>query len=174
MTKKGYFSVGKVMGFWGLDGDVKVAVEEGRSEAFSQFNKIFIETDDGSLKALNVERISVSGKFIRVKFKEITNANEASELKHGILYAKEDAVRKTLKKDEYLISDLLGLTVYDTEGKRLGVIDNVTFNGAQDIISIETSNGKSSLVPFVNELVPEVNLDDNYIVINPIDGLISQ
>ena len=173
MTKKGYFSVGKILGFWGLGGDVKVAVEEGRQEAFSQLNKMFVEID-GSLKALNVEHISSAGKFIRAKFKEITNANEASELKHCILYAKEDAVRGTLKKDEYLIADLLGLNVYTPDGKRLGVINNVIFNGAQDIISVENEKGKSSLVPFVDELVPEVNLDDNYIVINPIDGLISQ
>ena len=41
----------------------------------------------------------------------------------------------------------------------------------QDLLTVTTDEGKEILVPFVDEIVPEVNIEDGYILITPPAGL---
>jgi 16S rRNA processing protein RimM len=41
---------------------------------------------------------------------------------------------------------------------------------AQDLLAIETPNGEV-LVPFVKQIVPEVNIESGQIILTPPDGL---
>ena len=45
-------------------------------------------------------------------------------------------------------------------------------NGAQDNLRVRTSEGKEFLVPYVDEFILDVNLDENYIQIHLMDGLL--
>ena len=78
-----------------------------------------------------------------------------------------------LDNDEFLINYLVGMDVYDEDGSCVGVVSAVGENLANDLLSVKDANGKEHLVPFVKELVPIVNLKENKIVINNIEGLIS-
>ena len=72
-----------------------------------------------------------------------------------------------------MISDLIGMDVYDEDGGCLGKIIAIGENLASNLLSVEDNNGKHHLVPFVKDLVPVVDLKGHKIVINNIEGLIS-
>jgi len=88
-----------------------------------------------------------------------------------LIHIYEDEVKKGLDEDEYLISDLVGLDAFDTSGHKVGIVDIVGENKASDLISIRKPDGRTFMVPFVKELVPVVDLMNNRIVINLIEGL---
>ena len=50
----------------------------------------------------------------------------------------------------------------DEDGSCVGVVSAVGENLANDLLSVKDANGKEHLVPFVKELVPIVNLKENY------------
>jgi 16S rRNA processing protein RimM len=41
----------------------------------------------------------------------------------------------------------------------------------QDLIVVEAADGKEILIPFVQEIVPEVNVGEKYILVTPPPGL---
>jgi 16S rRNA processing protein RimM len=173
MSKQKDLSVGKIAGIWGTEGCARVMVTPERVPAFLELNEVFIKENRKKV-VLHIDDVWILTKGLRVKFREFESVNDVEAYKGSVIYAKEASVRETLKPGEYLITDLIGMMVYDMTGKRLGFVHSVKFNGAQDILEIEDEFGKLSLVPFVDELVPEVNLDDNSLIVKPIDGLITK
>ena len=65
-----------------------------------------------------------------------------------------------------------GLRVFDEAGREVGVVQRVVFGPGQDRLEITTGDGASFEVPFVDELVPVVDLGAGRIEINSIPGLI--
>lgn len=66
---------------------------------------------------------------------------------------------------EYYWTDLEGLTVCDTGGKRLGVVDYLIASGVHDVLVLD--GGKNRLIPFVTgEVVREVDIERRVIVVD--------
>ena len=69
--------------------------------------------------------------------------------------------------------ELEDLEAFDQDGNRLGVTIGIEeTNGAQDNLRIAMDNGRSFLVPYIDEFIEEVDLDHNRIVINMQEGLL--
>jgi len=78
-----------------------------------------------------------------------------------------------LEEEEYFISDLIGLKVYDQKENLIGTVNSILSNASSnDIIEIKLIDNKLKLVPFVDELVPFVSIEENKVIINPIPGLL--
>ena len=58
------------------------------------------------------------------------------------------------------------------QGDLVGVVSAINKQGSSDLLSVKNNEGKEFFVPFVKELVPTVDLADNKIIINAIEGLI--
>jgi 16S rRNA processing protein RimM len=41
----------------------------------------------------------------------------------------------------------------------------------QDLLMVTTPDGKEILIPFVEQIVPEVNIEEGFILLTPPDGL---
>jgi 16S rRNA processing protein RimM len=75
--------------------------------------------------------------------------------------------------DEYYDHQLVGLAAYDLDGTLLGELTAVQHGSAQDLLTIRTPDGRSTLVPFVTALVPEVDVPGGRVVIADRPGLVS-
>jgi 16S rRNA processing protein RimM len=80
--------------------------------------------------------------------------------------------RRPLGDDEFWPEDLTGLSVFDESGAPVGFIERIVFGPGQDRLVIATGDGAIFEVPFVDELVPMVDLDAKRVEINAIPGLI--
>ena len=89
-----------------------------------------------------------------------------------IFVLKEEASKK-LEKDEFLIQDLIGCAVFNTENEKIGTVTNISTNSSQDLLNIKNLIGQEFLVPFVKEFFPDVDIKNKKITIKPIEGLIS-
>ena len=66
----------------------------------------------------------------------------------------------------------MGCVVYDKEDKKLGEVVAVSSNSSQDLLNIKNPIGQISLVPFVSEFFPKVDIENKKIIIKPIEGLL--
>ncbi|MEA4944297.1 MAG: ribosome maturation factor RimM [Propionicimonas sp.] len=66
---------------------------------------------------------------------------------------------------------LIGLAVVDPDGQPLGRVTRILHLPAQDLLAVGTPAGER-LVPFVEALVPEVDLARGQVVVTPIPGLL--
>ena len=77
-----------------------------------------------------------------------------------------------MSKDEYHYFDLIGLEA--RSGPKKALIGHVTdlIKGGNDLLEIELVEGKKVLVPFVKEIVPEIEIKEKWLLINPPPGLL--
>ncbi len=164
-------SIGKILNFHGIKGEVKLGYTKGKEEQLQSINVVYAKKANESIQ-LTIETIRFHKGFAIVKFKELNSINEVMELKGSIIYTGKDVVSNELREDEFLASDLKGLEVFDTNGLKLGYVTGVSENGATDLLSVKIRDNSTHLVPFVKELVPLVDIENKKIVVKNIDGLI--
>jgi 16S rRNA processing protein RimM len=74
--------------------------------------------------------------------------------------------------EEYYDRQLVGLRVLDAAGTEVGRVTGVAHLPAQDLLEIDTGAGEA-LVPFVSELVPDVDLDQGLLRLADVPGLLA-
>lgn len=167
----GLISIGKILNFHGIKGEVKLGYTKGKEEQLESLSTVYAQKNNEHIK-LTIASIRFHKGVALVKFEEMNSINEVMELKGSVLYIGKDIVSNELQEDEYLTSDLKGLEVFDTDGIKLGIITGVSENGATDLLSVKIRDNSTHLVPFVKELVPFVDIENKKIIVKNIDGLI--
>ena len=109
-----------------------------------------------------------------VKFLGINTRNQAEPLKKSKILVKADKLPK-LKKEEFHLLELINLEVKTLENdklKKIGKVINLE-NEKNNLLVIELfKNQKKVLIPFVKEIVPLVDIKNNFLMINPPNGLL--
>lgn len=166
-----YISVGKILNFHGIKGEAKVGFTKNQEDFFCSLKEIFVKTDN-DYRSLKIESVRLHKNFALVKFEGINSINELLDYKGAFLYVEEEMIRENLEEDEFLIDELVGLEVFDENGKKLGFVVGVSNNGASDLLSVKTNSKKVVLIPFVKAIVTDVSIRDKKVVIKNIEGLI--
>lgn len=99
-------------------------------------------------KEVAVERASVRQDFLYIKFAGIDTRNDAETLRGKFIEIEKDEVEKHTQ--EFLVDDLIGMTLYDESGDYVGQIMDVENYGAGDIFIIE-KNGRTAQAPYVEK-----------------------
>ncbi|HSK31997.1 MAG TPA: ribosome maturation factor RimM, partial [Propionicimonas sp.] len=122
-------------------------------------------------RELTVSSFNLQQGRLVVAFAGVTGRSAAEELRGLDLMA--EGIPDSIGEDEYHDSELVGLVAVDPGGTRLGEVTAVHHNPSQDLLVLRTDAGER-LVPFVTELVPEVDLPGRRVVVNPIPGLLTE
>ena len=138
---------------------------EGRLENTSTF----LLLDHGKLiREVKVEsRRFIMGRPV-FKFAGVTSRNDAELLRNLELGIPEEQIGE-LAPGQFFIFHLVGLPVVLSDGREVGIVKDVVHTGGGDLL--ELNNG--SLIPFNDEICPNVDLKKKQIVINPPEGLLT-
>lgn len=169
MTK--LISVGKILNFHGIKGEVKVGYTKGKEQLIESLEKVFV-TKNGIQQEYTVKSVRFHKQFALIKFEEINSINDVEEIKGFEIKIPKEQAESELTEDEFFVSDLIGAEVFNVDGEKIGEIKDVGTNGANEILEITDSNDQNHLVPFVKELVPVVDLNKHQVVVKDIEGLI--
>ena len=122
------------------------------------------------LKILRVRCVIMEKYMLIMKIKGIDSIEQADGLRNKILYMNRDDVE--LDDDTYFIQDLIGLDVIDDDtGEKLGVLDDVSETGSNDVYHIKTGDGKIFLIPAIPDVIREVSLEDGIVRVFKMKGL---
>ena len=112
-----------------------------------------------------------SGRLL-VRFEEIGDRNLAEEARGTLLVIDLDPDERPEDPEEFYDHQLVGLSVVTTDGRTIGTLKEIVHGTAQDLLVIST-DGPERLVPFVAELVPEVDLAGRRVVVADRPGLLT-
>ena len=168
-----YISVGKILNFHGIQGEAKVGYSKNQQDFFCSLKEVFVLSEHEYIP-LKIKSCRLNKSFAIVKFEGINSINDILPYKNSLLFVPEETIRESLHEDEFLIDELVGLEVFDTNDRKIGFIIGVSNNGATDLLSVKTKSKKVSLVPFVKAIVTHVSIKDKKVVINNLEGLVEE
>lgn len=165
-----YLQVGVISSTHGIRGEVKVFPTTDDVTRFKACKELMMDTGKEKLM-LEVESVKFFKQFAILKFKGIDSINEIEKYKgKGLFVTRQNAVK--LKKDEYYIADLIGLCVREENGSEIGRLTDVLETGANDVYVIHMTDGRELLLPAIKECVLEVNIEEQYMNIHVMEGLL--
>ena len=112
-----------------------------------------------------------SGRLL-VRFKGLDDRTAAENLRGTMLVIEVDESERPQDPDEFYDHQLVGLRVITTAGDEVGEVAEVLHLPVQDVLAIKRTDGVEVLVPFVQELVPAVDLDRGSVTVDPRPGLL--
>lgn len=163
-------SVGKIINFHGINGEVKVGYTAEKKEQLLKIKEFWIEKL-GKLIKLNLSSIRFHKQYAIIKFEEINSVNEASNYKGAYIKVPKRLTDEFLQENEFYIDDLVGMQAYDDKGNYLGKIDYIVNIKEEDLLAIKDDEDNEHLVPFVKDIVPEVDINTRKVIINTLEGL---
>lgn len=166
-----YISIGKILNFHGIQGEAKIGYSKSQADFLSSLKSVLIKTEN-EYKTLNISSCRFNKNFAIMKFKEINSINDLLPYKGQLLFVEQKDLKDNLSDDEFLIEDLVGCEVFIQSGEKAGVVIGISNNGTNDYLNIKTKTKRTALVPFIKELVPEIDIDSKKVVISNIEGLI--
>jgi 16S rRNA processing protein RimM len=169
-----WVEIGKIVGSQGLRGEVRVYPASDFPERFEQPGQRWLLRP----QAHQPEPIAlIKGRFLEgkglyvVQLQGISDRSAADTLQGSkLLVSATD--RPHLEADEFMVADLVGLVVVDQATQAdVGTVVSVIPAG-NDLLEVKTAQDKLILIPFVEAIVPIVDLSQQRIEINPPIGLI--
>lgn len=158
--------VGVVVGAMGVRGAVRLKPFTANVSSIGDYGPL--TTFDGATDAPRKFDVTLMHNIkggVAARFGGIDDRDQAEALKGTKLYIERTALPEIAQEDGFYFEDLEGLEVRDVDGEKFGVIDGVYNFGAGDIIEVALEKGKM-MYPFSDEIVPEVNIDAGYVVVN--------
>jgi 16S rRNA processing protein RimM len=157
----------------GVAGEILVSVETDRPRHVFKKGRVLHLGDQngesvGRTFALDRMRPVPDGAILRLE--GVTNRDEADALRaHVLLIPATEAAPP--EPDEVRYRDLIGLVATDADGVELGRVVDLLAISPGELLVVRGSEGKEILVPFVKEIVQEVDLDRRVVLVKLPEGL---
>jgi 16S rRNA processing protein RimM len=162
--------IGKIVNTHGLKGEVRILPStDFQADRYAPGNTIVLDAPTGR-RDLIVASYRPHRGFDLLTFVGF-DAIAVVEGWKGMTILAEEAAPVRLGKNEYRAADLIGMTVLQG-GIAVGTVSGVREYPQGDYLEIRKNDGKSALVPFVDALVPVVDLKTRSIVVAELEGLL--
>ena len=170
MKQDRFVPLGRITKPQGLRGAFRVRAHSVESENLTSLKQIFLETATGESIEADVRSVQARTGFFIVEVAQIDHIDQVTPLVgQQVLARREDLV--PLDDDEFYWFELIGLSVETVDGQPLGTIESIIPTGANDVLSLK-HNGREILIPYIDEVVKQVDLARGVVIIDPIPGLL--
>lgn len=110
--------------------------------------------------------------FDLLTFENHPNLNDVEKYRDGVFKIAEDQLGE-LDENEFYYHEIKGCTVVTLEGVELGQVTDILETGANDVWTVTPEKGKPHYIPYIEDVVKEIDIDSKKIVIDPLEGLLS-
>ncbi|MGY3816511.1 ribosome maturation factor RimM [Gemella taiwanensis] len=164
--------VGKIVNTHSLKGEVKViSSTDFEEQRFEKGTELLITRGNQVVKEVTVESYRTHKNNLLVKFVGIDSIEEAEKLKNLQIKIDSENIGE-LEENEFYFHEIIGCEVFDENGKSLGEISEILTPGANDVWVIKSQNGKEILIPYIEDVVKKIDVENKKIDIEVMEGLI--
>ena len=149
----------------------EVAVELRTDEPERRFAPGQVLLEEGGTRQFTVRSVRDHSGRLLVSFAELVDRAGAEAARGILLAAAVEPDERAAAPGEFYDRHLIGLRAATPDGAEVGRVRSVLHLPAQDILEIETAAGRR-LVPFVEALVPDVDLEAGRLTVVSLTGLL--
>ena len=163
-------NVGKIVNMHGIRGEVKVlSASDFASERFKKGKQVKIKFQ-GKENIFTIKSYRVHKNFHMLQFEGVQNINEVEKFKGHDLFQDVEDIDLQLEENEYYYSDIIGCDVYNGTDL-IGKVTEIFETGANDVWVVK--GDKEHLIPYIEQVVKMIDIDQKRIEIEAMDGLLS-
>lgn len=151
-----WVAIGKLVKTIGLKGDVKLA---SQFDQLDQALPLWVGSEPGQTEMVPQQIRPIKGGMA-IRFAGIMSVDAAQALVGLSVWAPRDAL--PMDDTEFLVSDLMGLEVREDD-RTLGHVKEVGDFGGGDVLCVVDAAGVRVWIPFIEAVVPEVNLREGWL-----------
>ncbi|MER6383286.1 ribosome maturation factor RimM [Streptomyces sp. NPDC001250] len=155
----------------GIKGEVTVEVRTDEPELRLAPGAV-LATDPASAGPLTIATGRVHSGRLLLRFEGVGDRTGAEALRNTLLIAEVDPEELPEDEDEYYDHQLIDLDVVTEDGTEVGRITEISHLPSQDLFIVERPDGTEVMIPFVEQIVTEIDLAEQRAVITPPPGLI--
>ena len=158
---EGFVAVGRVLGPFGLKGELKVQILTDNPDRFQLHARLWAGRQPVTITASREAQ-----GYAYLMLKGFHDRTSVDKLRHAILQVPEASLPR-LPEGEYYRYQLIGLTVVDRAGAVLGTLDEIIETGANDVYRVHPETGADLLLPALADVVVSVDLAARRMVVDP-------
>ncbi|GAA3864438.1 ribosome maturation factor RimM [Streptomyces sedi] len=156
----------------GIKGEVTVEVRTDEPELRLAPGEV-LTTEPAGAGPLTIESGRVQSGRLVLRFAGVRTRDAAESLRNTLLVAEVDPDQLPEDPEEFYDHQLVGLTVVTArDGTEVGSVREVSHLPGQDLLVVALPGGGEAFVPFVEAIVPEVDLERGRVVVDPPPGLL--
>ncbi|MDP4097569.1 ribosome maturation factor RimM [Paenibacillus sp. P96] len=167
------YNVGKIVNTHGIRGELKILTSTDFPEdRFAKDGELLIIPEKGGAPIpVTVEQARFQKNLVIVKFKEYGNINDVEKYKGSMLKVTEERLGE-LEDDEYYYHEIIGCIAFTEDGEELGEIKEILSPGANDVWVVKLKTGKELLLPYIEEVVLSVDVQNKKVTVRLMEGLL--
>jgi 16S rRNA processing protein RimM len=169
-----FLILGRILRPHGIRGELRLQIVTQFPERISSLEKVYIGEDPYDADSATVFEIDGARRHhdqVLVRLKEITTRNEAEIYRNQLLMvAFEDAV--PLEDDEYYLFQIIGADVVTKDGTKLGRVSEILETGANDVFLVKGGIYGEVLVPDIDDVVLDIDIDRQLVTVDLPPGLL--
>ncbi|MCM2674761.1 ribosome maturation factor RimM [Alkalicoccobacillus plakortidis] len=166
-----WYKVGQLVNTHGVRGEVRIlSTTDFVEKRFAKGSTLAIRQENGTYLNLTVKTHRSHKQFELLTFEGYENINDVEPFKGQTLYVSADQ-QEELEIGEYYYHEIIGCTVISEEGLKIGRVIEILSPGANDVWVVKREGQKDLLVPYIESVVREVDINNKTITIHLLEGL---
>ncbi|CAL7962205.1 Ribosome maturation factor RimM [Alphaproteobacteria bacterium] len=163
--------IGSITSTVGVKGYVKIRCFTKSPRDIESFAHVF----DKNGNSYRIKVISIKKQDVVALIENVNSRQEAEVLRNVHLMIKRSAL-PSIGDDEFYYADLFGMVVHVSNTmQKIGVVRQVANFGASDILEIYNKyTEKTIYYPFTKNFIQDVNMRQRYIIVSPIEEIITE
>lgn len=169
-----WFNVGTIVNTHGILGEVRVNSHTDFPEKrYIVGNKIALFMPKSTAPIfLTIRSHRKHKNFDLLAFEGYPNLNDVEKFRDAVLKVAETEL-EPLEEGIFYYHEILGCAVSTLEGNDLGEVTEILETGANDVWTVTPKEGKPHYIPYIDDVVKEIDVANKKIIIEAIEGLLS-
>lgn len=171
MNKADCYHLGYIAKLHGFKGEVSFFLDVTNPNEYAKLDSVFIDIN-GNLTPFFISSFQLKPKgFASVKLDGVDSENDAKSLMRKDLYLPLSTLPK-LSGKEFYDHEVVDFDLVDVQHGLVGKIIQIIDLPVNPLIQVD-SNGKEVLIPFVKDLIQEVDRENKKLIVKAPEGLLA-
>ena len=133
-------------------------------------SEISVNLPSGRIESMKIKSVKRLNRYALVSFLGVNDPETALKYKGAVLGI-DKSLLPALQKEEYFYEQIIGLSVFTTDGNYIGKITDIFETGSNDVYVV-TGLKREYLIPAIRDVIKEINLEEEKTIIQIVDGLL--
>lgn len=165
-----FVQVGYLHKAHGLKGEMVMSLQTDFPERLQEGIVVYLR--DGVYEAHKVTGIRHHSRGRLISFEGFTEREQLDVLRNAAVFVHKDDIPE-LDDGEIYLHQIIGLNVITDEKIELGKVVDIIETGANNVFVVQNESGKEVLIPDIDEVVLEINIESEKVFVHILDGLIN-